>query len=294
MNSLHAGLAVALTAFALTSEAQTGTEIILLDLKIKKSGMEVSNPRNITNHPGYDNQPYFHSDRPVIYFSSFNDEGRSDIKSYDFKQKKTVNVTTTSEREYSPTLTPDKQYLSCIIQRDNGAQDLGKYPVEGGEPTVLISNLVVGYHVWSDNSHIAMFILGHGEAPSTLHYMRLPTKEDTVVATNIGRSLHKIPGTRNISYIQRQGEAGMIMRLDTEKMNVSTITNTLANSDHIAWTPDGKVLGSDGTKLFYFDPTNVSTGWQPVTVKGSADLLKAITRLSVNARGDKLAVVVGE
>jgi len=61
---------------------------------------------NITNHKGYDNQPYFHPDEPVIYYSSFNEEGRSDIKSYNYKTGVTSNITTTSEREYSPTVTP--------------------------------------------------------------------------------------------------------------------------------------------------------------------------------------------
>lgn len=274
--------------------AQTGSEIILFDLKIKKGTVEASHARNITNHTGYDNQPYFHSEFPFLYFSSFDDNGRSDIKRYDIKTGKTSNITTTPEREYSPTLTPDKQYLSCIIQRDDGAQNLGKYPVEGGQPTVIIDNLIVGYHAWADNSHIAMFVLGAGDAPSTLHYMRLPTNADTVLATNIGRSLHKIPGTRGISFIQRHETNSMIMRLDTEKLTTQMITSTMANGDHIAWTPDGKILGSDGTKIYYYDPDKGGLGWQAVKMKGPVDMLKTVTRLAVNARGDKLAVVVAE
>ncbi|NJN41460.1 MAG: hypothetical protein HC811_03680 [Flammeovirgaceae bacterium] len=39
--------------------AQTGSEIMLMDLKLSKNGIEVSNPKNVTNHPGYDNQPFF-------------------------------------------------------------------------------------------------------------------------------------------------------------------------------------------------------------------------------------------
>ena len=116
-----------------TAIAQMGSEILLFDLKIKKNKITLSNPKNITNHPGYDNQPGFNRDEPVVYYSSFNDEGRSDIKSYNYQTGVTTSVTTTNEREYSPTQTPDKNYISCIIQRDNGAQDLGKYPLTGGE-----------------------------------------------------------------------------------------------------------------------------------------------------------------
>jgi len=182
--------------FLLTCKSfgQAGSEILLFDLSIQKDKVSIANPKNITNHPGYDNQPYFHADLPVIYYASFNDEGRSDIKYYNYKTGETKSLMTTPEREYSPTLTLDKQFISCIIQRDNGAQDLGKYPLEGGEPLTILDNMTVGYHVWADNSHLALFILGKENKPSTLHYLRLPTKADTIIAENIGRSLHRVPG----------------------------------------------------------------------------------------------------
>jgi hypothetical protein len=153
-------LALFLFCMAGSGYAQTGSEIILFDLKAKKKSITLSNPQNITNHPGYDNQPSFHTDEPIIYYASFNDQGRSDIKAYNFETQTTTQVTNTPEREYSPTLTPDKTGISCIIQRDNGAQDLGKYPLDGTEPYIIIDSLVVGYHVWTDNSHLALFVLG--------------------------------------------------------------------------------------------------------------------------------------
>ncbi len=270
--------------------AQSGSEILLFDLKIKKSKITLSNPKNITNHPGYDNQPGFNRNEPVLYYSSFNDDGRSDIKSFNYETNTTESFTQTSEREYSPTHTPDGEYLSCIIQRDNGAQDLGKYPLAGGDPYTIIDNLTVGYHVWADNSHLAMFILGE---PNTLHYLRLPTKEDTVLAQNIGRSLHKIPGERALSFIQKNSTNWEIKRLDTETMLITTIARTLPGQEDICWTTDGKIISSDGTKLFVFDPKKEKS-WKEIQLQAGAQLLKGVTRLAVNAKGDKLAVVVAE
>jgi hypothetical protein len=271
--------------------AQTGSEIILFDLKVKKDKVTLANPKNGTNHKGYDNQPSFHTDEPILYYSSFNDEGRSDIKSFNYKSEETVAITNTSEREYSPTLTPDKTSLSCIIQRDNGAQDLGKYPVDGGEPTVIIDNMTVGYHVWADNSHLALFILG---TPQTLHYLRLPTKEDTVLAQNIGRSLHKIPGERAISFIQKISETqSEIRRLDVETMKITTLAATLPGKEDITWTPDGKIISSDGTKIYFLDPAK-GKKWMEIPIQSGSELLKGVTRLAVNSKGDKLAVVISE
>jgi hypothetical protein len=267
--------------------AQTGSEIILFDLKIKKGIVQVKNGQNITNHVGYDNQPSFHTDKPLLYYASFNSEGRSDLKSYNFKSKVTENVTLTSEREYSPTLTPDKNFISCIIQRDNNAQDLGKYPVTGGEPSVIIDNLIVGYHVWADNSHLGLFILGD---PNTLHFLRLPTKEDTVIAENIGRSLHRIPGQRAISFVHKVSEKEwLIKKLDTETMQVSTLGTTLPGREDITWSPNGMLFSSDGEKLYWLDGTN----WRLIELP-AVPALKGITRLAINAKGDKLAVVITE
>lgn len=273
-----------------TAYAQTGSEVLLFDLKVRKNSITLSNPKNITNHAGYDNQPGFNRELPIVYFSSFNDEGRSDIKAYNYKTNQLSSITQTQEREYSPTHTPDQQFLSCIIQRDNGAQDLGKYPVDGGEPSVIIDNLIVGYHAWADNSHVALFVLGQ---PNTLHFMRLPTQEDTVLAQNIGRSLHRVPGTRNISFVQKLSETEwQIKLLNTETLSITPYAPTLPGREDIAWTPNGILLSSDGTKILMYTPKDKI--WKPVQIEKGVELLKGVTRLAVSTKGDKLAVVVAE
>jgi hypothetical protein len=272
---------------------QAGSEILLFDLKLKKGHVVLSNPTNITNHPGYDNQPYFDVEEPVIYYSSFNDDGRADILAYNFRAKKRTNITTTFEREYSPTLTPDRRYLSCIIQREDGTQDLAKYPVEGGDPFILVDYLKVGYHTWADDSHLALFVL-EPEDRNSLHFIKLPTKRDTVVAHNIGRSLHKIPHERAISFIQRGESQSQLMRFNYEKIAVTAITPTIGEGDHITWTPTGLVLTSDGTKLYYLNPHHASRGWKEVEVDSGSELLKGVTRLAVNAQGTRIAVVIAE
>ncbi len=108
--------------------AQPASEIYLFDLKIKKDKITLSNGKNITNHKGYDNQPFFHPNEPLIYYTQADTSGRTDIIVFDYSKNSTRKITETSEREYSPTLTPDGKFLSCIIQRDDGVQDLGKYP----------------------------------------------------------------------------------------------------------------------------------------------------------------------
>lgn len=281
-----------LTLLTATSAfAQSGSEIYLFDLSARKDKVSISKPVNITNHKGYDSQPFYHPDKPLVYYSSFNEDGRSDIRSYDYKKKQTKSITETKEREYSPTVTPDKGNLSCIIQRDNNAQDLGKYPIEGGEPSVILDHLIVGYHAWADNSHLALFVLG---TPNTLHYLRLPTKKDTIIAQGIGRSLHKVPGETAISFVHKISENDwVIKKLETRTMVVSSVANTLPGREDICWLPDGRIITSDGTKLFFLKP-GTGAVWKEVLVTTPTQALKGVTRLAVSANGKSLAVVVSE
>ncbi len=271
--------------------AQTGSEILLFDLSAKKNSLTLSNPKNITNHIGYDNQPSFHPDQPLIYYSSFNEEGRSDIKSYNYKNVETKLFTQTTEREYSPTITPDKQFVSCIIQRDDGAQNLGKHPVSGGQATVLIDNLIVGYHSWVDQDRLLLFILGE---PQTLHLYNVKTKEDKVLAEKIGRSLHKIPGQNAMSFVQKLSETEwLIKRLDVATLEITTITRTLSGREDLCWTPQGRIIMSDGAKIYSINPTREKE-WSEVGITSGSELLKGVTRLAINSKGNKVAVVVAE
>ncbi|MBA4057107.1 MAG: hypothetical protein C0490_20510, partial [Marivirga sp.] len=162
--------------------AQAGSEVYLFDLKISKNKLTLKNGKNISSHKGYDNQPYFDPDKSLVYYTSADSAGRTDLFSYNYSSGVKNKFTSTLEREYSPTVTPDKKFISCIIQRDNGAQDLGKYPVSGGQPIVVINNLTVGYHAWVDDRNLIVFILGD---PNTLRWISAENSKDTVLAENI-------------------------------------------------------------------------------------------------------------
>ena len=284
---------ILLVTIAFSAYGQTGSEILLFDMKVKKGRIILSNTVNITNHKGYDNQPSFHPDQPIIYYSSFDDSSRSDIKYCNYKNKKTSNLTTTKDREYSPTVTPDKKFISCIIQRENGVQDLGKYPIQGGNPKILINNLKIGYHTWVTKDKLLLFVLGDSNTNS-LHYYNLPDQSDSVIAINIGRSLHKIPGQQAMSFVQKGSEKeGVIKRLDLITGVITTITSTLQGQDHLAWLQNNILLTGNGTKLFSFQ-ISFDKEWQLVIIEGDVSVVKGISRLATNTGNTKLAVVVSE
>lgn len=271
-----------------SAQAPPGTEIYLFDLMLKKKNVSLSNPQNITNRPGYDNQPFFHPDKPLIYFSSADEEGRTDIKVYDYQKKTTTQFTATQNREYSPTVTPDKKFISCIIQTDSGQQNLGKYPIDGGNPELIITNLTVGYHAWVDADNLVLFVLGE---PNTLRWYSVQDKKDFIVGEKIGRSLHKIPGTHSISYVDKSQPEWMIHSLAGKDVPSEMIFQTVNQKEDLAWAPEYKMFMSDGEQIMFWQPGLYE--WVPVELPSEISL-KGITRLAINSKGNKLAVVVSE
>jgi hypothetical protein len=270
--------------------AQPGTEIFLFDVKTKNGKMILSNPRNITNHIGYDNQPSFHPEKPIIYYASANDEGRTDIVQYNYKTNQRNAITKSHEREYSPTVTPDKKFISCILQRDSGAQDLVKYPIDGGDARILIDDEIVGYHAWIDANNIVVFTLPQ---PFKLLQIDLVKKTKFVVAENIGRSLHRIPKDDAISYTQKVAENHFnILRYNPTDKTSSVISSDLKNADgDMCWTSSGKILATLGNKIIMLD--QLENTWKEVEIK-SENETRPFTRLAMSPDGKILAVVVME
>lgn len=264
-----------------------GTDIYLFDMDLKKNKVTLSNPKNITNRSGYDNQPFFHPDKPLIYYASADGSGRTDILVYNYATGSGEKLTNTQEREYSPTVTPDKKFISCIIQRDNGAQDLGKYPIEGGEPEIIINNLTVGYHAWADQENLILFVL---DKLNSLQWYSVTDGKNSVIAENIGRSLHRIPGTTFMSFVDKRSSEWSVTKFQGKNGPFNKLVNTIPNKEDLAWTPDGKILMSDGKKIFFWQER--AKDWIPITT--DVNFLAGITRMAVNSKGDKLAIVVSE
>ena len=66
-------------------------------ITIERSGVSVGKAVNITNNPGYDNQPFFLPDSSGVLFSSNRDGKQNDIYRYDIATKAVTQLTHTPE-----------------------------------------------------------------------------------------------------------------------------------------------------------------------------------------------------
>jgi hypothetical protein len=272
--------------------AQKSTDVYLLDLSDKAGKIALSNPRNVSNKPGYDNQPFFHPARPLLYYTSMMPDGQADIWSYDFQKAVLTPVTHTPDSEYSPTVLANQTHLSCIVQRKaNGDQDLVSYLLADPQKTEITLESQktgkIGFQAWLNSDESVVFVLG---TPHTMHYLNRKTGRDTLIASQIGRSLHRIPGQQAFSFVQKVGDAWLIRSYDPARNRVSDITASGSGSEHDnAWLDKDTLLESRGTELWAF--STKTKQWQAVTLP--ADLPgKELSRIAV--QGKRIALVLNE
>lgn len=290
MKTTHLTLLLGLSATAL--HAQSGTEVYLLDLSEKGGKIVLSNPRNVSDKPGYDNQPFFHPTKPLLYYASMMPDKQTDIWSYDFQQSVRTPVTHTPDSEFSPTVLPDQMHLSCIVQRQaTGDQDLVSYLLTDPEKTEFIRESQkagkIGYQAWLNPNEAVVFVLG---TPNTMHYLNRKTGRDTVIASQIGRSLHRIPGQRAFSYTQKVGDTWIIRSYDPVSNRVSDIATSRLGEDHYnAWLNSDTLLESRGTELWAF--SRKTKEWQAVVLPAALPGTE-LSRISV--QGKRIALVISE
>lgn len=262
------------------------TEVYLFDLIKNETGYGLENPINISNKTGYDNQPNFISNTEIVFASTY--ENQTDIVKYNIEDKSLTRITDTPGSEYSPTLTPDGKYISAILLEQDGTQLLWQYPIEGGDPEILIPELKIGYHCWMGRKDLFAFVLGQ---PNTLQYCQTGKSKSAIVVTNPGRSLHRIPNSRKLSYIKKEDEdLWLINSYDKGSDKAEYIIETVIGAEDMTWMPDGIILMGKDNVIYSYNP-KVDDDWQKFASLESFSLTN-VTRMDVSPNGEKLAIVV--
>jgi dipeptidyl aminopeptidase/acylaminoacyl peptidase len=268
-----------------------GTEIFLATIHSDAKGLQVGEPANITNRPGYDNQPCFTPDGRRILYTSYRDDGQSDIYVYDIDSGKTSALVRTPESEYSPVVTPDGGHVSVVRVEADSTQRLWQFSLGGeGAEVLLAQRPGVGYYAWGNDSTVVLFVLGD---PHELHVGNVHSGDSRSVTDHIGRCLQRLPDRNAISFLQLHSEnKWWIHTIDLETLEIDPALSALPESQDFVWLPDGSPLMAFGSGLFQWQ-ASPSPGWRRI-----ADLaehpLKNITRLAVSPDGKLLALVTDE
>ena len=278
-------------AGAQAAQAPPATDIFLAPLSITSADGRpvIGKPVNVTNRPGYDNQPAFTPDSRGMLFTSIHEDGggQSDIYRYDLGTKATTRVTSTPESEYSATIMPGGQRFSVIRVERDSTQRLWSFAMDGSDPQLLVPTVKpVGYHAWIDPDNLALFVLGNPNA--LVHYDVRSGHADTLTR-NIGRSLAPTIGGGGFSFTAHDSTGAV--KLKTMSWPYQTVSDLVAlprGSEDIVWLARDLVLSSTGSKLVSWKPG--TTDWQDAIDLAPSGLSR-ISRLAVSQDGKWLAIV---
>jgi hypothetical protein len=269
--------ALFLLAPALGAQPAPASDVFLVPLNRTADGWRVGVPANVSRFPGYDNQPAFAADARALFFTRIGTDGQADIWRSDFGTGVAAPVRVTPESEYSAFPAPDGTSLTVVRVEADSTQRLWRLPLDGSAPTVLVPDVKpVGYFAWADERTLVMFVLG---SPATLQVATVGQPGARTVARNIGRSLHRIPGTNDISFVQKGGSTWHIVRLDPHTGRQDTLVSTRPRREDYAWLDSTTLVMGDGSALYTW--TQGTTDWQPLGDFGFARI-GDITRLAVS------------
>ena len=264
-----------------------GRTIRIACIGIQSEGVTVDRPVNISNNPGYDNQPQFTADASAVLFSSNRDGKQNDIYRYDIAKKTLTQVTQTPENEYSPTITPDGRTFTTVRGTE---QRLWRFNPDGSEAGMVWGDRgLVGYHAWISPQQLAAFILGGEGKPNTLQLIDLQAQTSEVIESRIGRSLHIRPKRGTLTFVHKpEGGRWAIKELDPNTRKIDTLTETLEGSEDFAWSPRGLIVMGTRSVLYFWRPDN--DRWIELTDLGNRGLT-SITRLAISPDGKWIAMV---
>lgn len=268
------------------SWAQPNTEVYLFDLRSEGSNYRLYNQRNVSNNRGYDNQPNFYNDNILLFASTRN--GQTDIAAYNIAERVVTYLNDSKQgSEYSPTRIPGQEAVSAIRLDSTGLQRLYRYNFHTGKDTLLVDNLVIGYHTWVNEHTIASFVLGQ---PQTLVLSDLKKGTNVTMDTAPGRSLHSIPNTKDtFSFISKKTTPWQIKSLSLKDQKITTIVETVPDAEDMCWLSDGTILMAKGNSIFKLNPEK-DTKWTLLKAFEDPDL-QNITRVAANNRGTMLSIV---
>lgn len=270
-------------------------DIYLVPLNGGLASMKSATLVPLATQPGYDNQPYFTPDGNRVLFAANRDGKQTDVYMFTRADRRVVQLTATPTNENSPTPLPDGSGFSVVMSEMDKTQRLWKFDNAGRNPQLILRDIKpVGYHVWVDTDRVVLFVLG---PPATLQIASVKTGTAETVASDVGRSLHRIPGTALISFVHHDASGEYwVKQFDLATKKIDPIVKAVDGSSDrdMAWMPDGKtILMSSGTKIYSWSRGATGRPWTEVFDAAAAGL-GAVTRLAVAPKGDAVAMVVAE
>ena len=158
---------------------------------------------------------------------------------------------------------------------------------EDGKNELLFSPLKIGYQHWVFATTLLCTVLVEDHMNLMLVQ---PNSSNKLIAEKVGRSLHRIPKTAQLSFIQQKEGKSVLSSFAINTQHIQPLLTLPEGVQDVTWLPTGTLIFGQGKSLFKWDP-NTSTGiqvWKKLTG------INNISRLALSPDGKRLALVGDE
>jgi len=290
-------LTFVLLASATTLSAQINdSEVWVGSLDMSGGRLVISNLANISNHPGYDNQPAFFPDGRLVYTSQIAvlDETGHAVQAviHDFTTGSSTPVI--GALGFSPTPAANGSLMMLreghVVLRD-----------ASGKETALTETKDAGYFARFDDR---TWVLYMNDKQRRIVLYDPATKALDTIALGAATGPIRIPGKRAVTFVAvepfpiPEGEAAKtapprtlhLRQLDIDNRQVTTLAAIpFATSGSHVWTSRGTLLMASGHTIYEWNPAHPDD-WRKAAEIDNPEL-QGLTRIALSPRGDRIALV---
>lgn len=273
--------------FSLTLLAQVPeTDIWLFKIEKKEGKYSFSNPLNITNRAGYDNQPTFTPDGKSILYVCIDSTKQAEIYKYSISKKMAVNLTKSKVGEYSPTIIPAGNGFSSVVVEKDSSQRVWQFNLDGTFKSIVHEGTdSIGYHAWLNSDTLMYYKLTE---PHSLRVLDLKSNKDIWICNHPTRAFKQIVSSSCFIYGIKDS-LNTQFRIYNPALRESFFYSSYpsVNEDFI-WHSELGLIKSEGSDLLkYNEQTKI---WE-VLFSFSSLGIKKITRFVFDAKTKQLAIV---
>lgn len=261
------------------------SDLWLAELDEKLPG-KIKAANNITNRPGYDNQPSFSKNGKIIYFTSVHEDKQADVYSCAVGSKKIVQLTKTKESEYSPTETPFGNYLSVLHVTLDSVQTVQLLDPK----TFTISNTTfskfdsAGYYHFLNADTVLYYKLTQ---PHSLRYYSVSKNTDGFLAEQPCRAF-KLVNRYSFMFGVKDSSSTRYFLYDVRLQKASLYASINSVNEDMIWHPVHGLLISDKASILKY---NTVQGKWDVLYDLSSFGIKKITRFCFDPKNKYLCFV---
>lgn len=261
------------------------TDLWLFKIESSKGKPPVlKDPVNITNRPGYDNQPAFSADGKKVYYVSIREDRQADIYAYEIGSKRTIPLTKSKLSEYSPTPYTDGKLLASVVVEADSAQRVHFINSVTGADEKSLETDSIGYFTFLNADTMIYYKLTQ---PHSLRYYVQSSGEDKWLADAPIRTF-RATNRHTLVYGIKDSSQVKFYTYDFLLRRAYPYTNYASVNEDISWHTGYGLVKSEGSRLMQFNAQKQS--WE-LLFDLSAFPLKKISRFAFDPQTRYLVVV---